>query len=112
MLNLVFICDQEKNYFSFFLPSGVPILFSPLIVLIEFVSYVSLVRMLGIGLFANISSKHVLLRMLIGFSLTMLSFLAASNFVYTLLLLSFVFTITFAPYSIRKNTNTTQTFLF
>jgi len=69
------------------LPSGVPVLLAPLIVIIELVSYFSRVFSLSIRLFANISSGHALLKILIGFSWAMLNVLTASSFVYTLLLL-------------------------
>jgi F-type H+-transporting ATPase subunit a len=51
-----------------FLPSGVPIFIAPILVPIEFISYIARVFSLSIRLFANMMSGHALLKILIGFS--------------------------------------------
>jgi ATP synthase subunit 6 len=55
-----------------FLPSGVPLAISPILVPIENVSYIARVFSLSIRLFANMMSGHALLKILIGFSWTLL----------------------------------------
>jgi len=67
-INLVAIWRRGWDYCKLFLPSGVPIVLAPLIVVIEVVSYYSRVLSLSIRLFANISSGHALLKILTGFS--------------------------------------------
>lgn len=55
------------------LPSGAPSLIIPFLVFIEAVSYVARVLSLSIRLFANMMSGHALLKILIGFSWTLLT---------------------------------------
>lgn len=55
-------------FFSFFVPAGCPLGFLPLLVLIEFISYLSRNVSLGLRLAANIMSGHMLLSILSGFT--------------------------------------------
>ena len=59
--------------FSLFLPAGVPLALAPLLVGVELVSYCFRVISLALRLFANMMSGHCLLKILAGFSWTMLS---------------------------------------
>lgn len=59
------------KYFSFFLPKGVPLVLSPLIIIIELVSYLSRPISLSVRLFANIVVGHVLLKVIAGFVVTL-----------------------------------------
>jgi ATP synthase subunit 6 len=61
------------HFFSFFLPSGSPIVLAPFLVVIELISYTSRAFSLAIRLFANMMSGHSLLKILAGFAWTMLS---------------------------------------
>jgi ATP synthase subunit 6 len=54
------------------LPSGVPLGIAPFLIIIEIVSYFAKVFSLSIRLFANMMSGHALLKILIGFSWTLL----------------------------------------
>lgn len=56
------------KFFSLFVPSGCPLALLPLLVLIEFVSYLSRNVSLGLRLAANILSGHMLLSILSGFT--------------------------------------------
>ena len=58
-------------YFGHFLPSGCPFLLYPLIIPIEFISYVFRVVSLSVRLFANMMAGHTLLAVLAGFGWTM-----------------------------------------
>ena len=55
------------EFFSFFVPSGCPLGLLPLLVLIEFISYLARNVSLGLRLSANILSGHMLLNILSGF---------------------------------------------
>jgi ATP synthase subunit 6 len=55
-----------------FLPSGAPLAIAPFLIFIEAVSYVARVFSLSIRLFANMMSGHALLKILIGFSWSLL----------------------------------------
>lgn len=55
------------HFFSFFVPSGTPLILVPLLVPIELISYISRAFSLGIRLFANIVAGHTLLKILSGF---------------------------------------------
>jgi F-type H+-transporting ATPase subunit a len=56
------------EFFSFFVPSGCPLALLPLLVLIEFISYLARNISLGLRLAANIVSGHMLLSILSGFT--------------------------------------------
>ena len=56
------------KFFSLFVPSGCPLGLLPLLVLIEFISYLSRNVSLGLRLAANILSGHMLLNILSGFA--------------------------------------------
>lgn len=52
------------HFFSFFIPSGTPLILVPLLVLIELISYLARALSLGVRLFANITAGHTLLKIL------------------------------------------------
>jgi F-type H+-transporting ATPase subunit a len=56
------------KYFSLFVPNGCPLGLLPLLVWIEFISYISRNISLGLRLGANILSGHMLLNILAGFT--------------------------------------------
>ena len=56
------------NFFSLLVPSGCPLGLLPLLVLIEFISYLARNISLGLRLAANILSGHMLLNILAGFT--------------------------------------------
>lgn len=60
------------HFFSFFVPAGAPKFLIPFLVVIEIVSYLSRAFSLGIRLFANMMSGHSLLKILAGFSFSMI----------------------------------------
>lgn len=55
------------KFFSLFVPSGCPLGLLPLLVVIEFISYLSRCVSLGLRLGANVMSGHMLLNILCGF---------------------------------------------
>ena len=59
---------HSLKFFSLFVPSGCPLGLIPLLVLIEFISYLSRNVSLGLRLAANILSGHMLLSILSGFT--------------------------------------------
>jgi F-type H+-transporting ATPase subunit a len=61
------------KFFSLFVPSGCPLALLPLLVLIEFISYLSRNVSLGLRLGANILSGHMLLNILAGFTYNIMS---------------------------------------
>jgi len=90
------IIGFQKNgirFFAHFLPEGSPLVLAPFLVVIELISYVSRAFSLGIRLFANMMSGHSLLKILAGFSWTMLS-LGGIFYVLHLVPLLIVFLIT------------------
>ena len=56
------------DFFSLFVPSGCPLNLLPLLVLIEFISYLARNVSLGLRLAANIVAGHLLLNILSGFT--------------------------------------------
>jgi F-type H+-transporting ATPase subunit a len=65
--NLIGLCYHKQKYFALFLPTGVPVLIIPFLILVEYVSYISRIFSLAIRLFANMMSGHILLKILISF---------------------------------------------
>ena len=59
------------TYFGHFLPAGCPFALYPLIIPIEFISYIFRVVSLSVRLFANMMAGHTLLAVLAGFGWTM-----------------------------------------
>ena len=70
VLGATFLGFQRHGlkFFSLFVPSGCPLALLPLLVLIEFISYLSRNVSLGLRLAANILSGHMLLSILSGFT--------------------------------------------
>lgn len=66
------------KFFSLFVPAGCPLGLLPLLVLIEFISYLARNVSLGLRLSANILSGHMLLNILAGFCYNIMS----SGFVF------------------------------
>jgi F-type H+-transporting ATPase subunit a len=56
------------KFFSLFVPAGCPLALLPLLVLIEFISYLARNVSLGLRLAANVLSGHMLLNILSGFT--------------------------------------------
>ena len=57
---------HQINFFSYFIPAGTPLGLVPLLVLIEFISYLARAFSLGVRLFANLTAGHTLLKILSG----------------------------------------------
>ena len=66
-VTLVGIVRHGLRFFTFFLPSGVPMILAPLLVPIEIVSYLSRPVSLSIRLFANMMAGHTMLKVFAGF---------------------------------------------
>lgn len=71
-INIIGLKTHGLNFFSLFLPRNVPLIIVPLLVTIEFLSYLVKVFTLAIRLFANMTSGHTLLKIIAGFAWTML----------------------------------------
>jgi len=61
------------EFFSLFVPAGCPLALVPLLVLIEFISYLSRNVSLGLRLAANILAGHMLLHILAGLTYNIMS---------------------------------------
>jgi ATP synthase subunit 6 len=72
-INIVAFREHGLHFLSFFLPQEAPLALSPLLVMIESISYIFRVFSLSIRLFANMMAGHTLLKILAGFAWTMLS---------------------------------------
>lgn len=84
IVNFVALAYHGINIFNLFLPSGSPILLAPLLVPIELISYTFRVISLAVRLFANMMAGHTLLKVIIGFSWSMLTsggFLFITHFI-------------------------------
>lgn len=77
------------EFFSLFVPAGCPLALVPLLVLIEFISYLSRNVSLGLRLAANILAGHMLLHILAGLTYNIMSS-GLLFFILGLLPLSFI----------------------
>lgn len=85
--------EHGLKFFSLFVPAGCPLALLPLLVLIEFISYLARNVSLGLRLAANILSGHMLLNILSGFTYNIMT----SGIVYFVLgLLPLAFIIAFS----------------
>ena len=85
--------EHGLKFFSLFVPAGCPLGLLPLLVLIEFISYLARNVSLGLRLAANILSGHMLLNILSGFTYNIMS----SGFIFFFLgLLPLTFIIAFS----------------
>jgi F-type H+-transporting ATPase subunit a len=76
-------------FFSLFVPAGCPLALVPVLVLIEFISYLARNVSLGLRLAANVLSGHMLLNILSGFTFKIMSS-GILFFILGLLPLSFI----------------------
>lgn len=59
-VTLIGLVNHKLDFFSLFIPAGTPIALVPLLVLIEFISYIARVISLSLRLTANIAAGHCL----------------------------------------------------
>ncbi len=67
MVTVIAFFKHGFHFFSFFLPAGVPIVLSPLMIAIEVISYFTRPFSLSVRLFANMMAGHTLLKVVGGF---------------------------------------------
>ena len=63
-VTVIGITKHKLTFFSFFIPAGTPLLLTPILTLIELVSYFARAFSLGIRLLANLCAGHTLLKIL------------------------------------------------
>jgi ATP synthase subunit 6 len=84
---------HKLKFFSLLVPAGCPLALLPLLVLIEFISYLARNISLGLRLAANITAGHMLLNILSGFVYNMMN---AGFFYIILALIPLAFIIAFS----------------
>lgn len=55
---------HKANFFSLFLPGGTPIILAPILVIVEFISYMTRIASLAVRLGANLIAGHVILKII------------------------------------------------
>lgn len=63
-INVIGLITHNVKFFKMFLPQGVPLYISPMLVIIELFSYIIRVLSITVRLFANILAGHALLKIL------------------------------------------------
>jgi F-type H+-transporting ATPase subunit a len=66
-VTVIAIARHGLHFFSFFLPTGVPMVMAPVLVPIEVLSYLSRPISLSIRLFANMMAGHTMMKVFAGF---------------------------------------------
>jgi ATP synthase subunit 6 len=72
-VNIIGIAVHGNTFFCLFLPQGSSIYLAPLLIPIEIVSYVFRPISLSVRLFANMMAGHTLLKVIVGFSWSMMA---------------------------------------
>lgn len=93
------LLNNGLKFFSLFVPAGTPITLLPLLVLIEFISYLARPISLGLRLGANIFSGHLLLSILSGFTYKIMT-LGFVYFIAGLFPLAFIIAFSFLELAI------------
>jgi F-type H+-transporting ATPase subunit a len=95
------IFNHGMRFFSLFLPPGVPLWLLPLVIPIEILSFAIRPVTLSVRLFANMIAGHILLKVIAGFSISMLSMgvagyaLGVLPMLFNVILIGFEFLIAF-----------------
>jgi ATP synthase subunit 6 len=71
--NFIGVSIHGNNFFSLFLPQGSDLALAPLLIPIEIISYIFRPISLSVRLFANMMAGHTLLKVIVGFSWTMMA---------------------------------------
>ncbi|MEI8394409.1 MAG: F0F1 ATP synthase subunit A [Rhodospirillaceae bacterium] len=80
MVTLVALVKHGFKFFTFFMPHGVPIWLAPILIPIEFISYLSRPISLSVRLFANMMAGHTMLKVFAGFTIMLGSSLGAMGY--------------------------------
>jgi F-type H+-transporting ATPase subunit a len=99
---IIGLARHGLHFFSLFLPPGVPLWLAPMIIPIEIISFLIRPITLSVRLFANMLAGHILLKVMAGFSVSMLLGLGTAGFfagllpaAFNVLLITFEFLIAF-----------------
>jgi F-type H+-transporting ATPase subunit a len=71
VINIIAFSRHGLHFFTFFVPSGTPWWIAPLMIVIEFFTYLARPITLAIRLAANMVAGHVLIKVIAGFAITM-----------------------------------------
>jgi F-type H+-transporting ATPase subunit a len=71
LVTIVAFIRHGVHFFTFFFPTGAPIVMAPILVPIEIISYLSRPVSLGIRLFANMMAGHTMMAVFAGFTVTL-----------------------------------------
>lgn len=101
MVIVIGIFKHGMHFFSLFLPPGVPLWLTPLVIPIEILSFCIRPVTLSVRLFANMIAGHILLKVIAGFSVGMISMgfagyaLGILPMLFNVILIGFEFLIAF-----------------
>lgn len=101
MVVIIGIFKHGMHFFSLFLPPGVPLWLMPLVIPIEILSFAIRPITLSVRLFANMIAGHILLKVIAGFSVSMISMglagyaLGILPMLFNVILIGFEFLIAF-----------------
>jgi len=82
---IAWTCYRFK-IFNLFLPKDVPLFITPLLLIVEYISYFARIFSLSIRLCANMLSIHILLKILIGFTCLLGAYTIYAHLLYSLIL--------------------------
>jgi len=86
-------CIHGLKFLKFFVPSGVSVFLTPIIVPVEIISYLSRPISLSVRLFANMMAGHTMLKVFAGFSVSLGAIFGAIPMSLNVLLTGFEFVI-------------------
>jgi len=88
--NLIGAYCYRLKIFNLFMPGGVPLFITPLLLIIEYISYFARIFSLSIRLCANMLSVHVLLKILVGFICILMLYSLWAHYLLSLMLSIFL----------------------
>jgi len=94
-VTIVGILRHGVKFFSYFVPSGVPMAVLPLMIPIEIISYLSRPISLSVRLFANMTAGHIMMKVFAGFVIPLGIFGGWAPFGVDVLLVGFEFLVAF-----------------
>lgn len=87
-VTIIGLVRHGLNFFHLFFPEGAPLILAPVLVPVEIFSYFVRPMSLSVRLFANMLVGHILLKVVLGFVVT-LGVFGVLPFVFTILLIGF-----------------------
>jgi ATP synthase subunit 6 len=89
-INVIGMKTHKLKMFSLFLPAGTSVLLAIILVPVEFISYIAKPFSMATRLFCNVMAGHILVKVLVGFSWSLMGFSGVFSLLYLLPLVALI----------------------